>query len=106
MPEVSSEPARPRLPSPLGEVLLVFVVTTAATVVITFFDQALPGLAGYETLLIGGMFLVVAMKLAQREPGGMRRYGIDLAGMLTPALVRRRARAGPARALRSGARAA
>lgn len=84
MSEASSEPPRPRLPPPLGEVLLVFVVTTAATVVITFFDEALPGLAGYETLLIGGMFLVVAMKLAQREPGGMRRHGIDLAGMLTP----------------------
>ncbi len=112
MSEVSSEPARPRLPSPLGEVLLVFVVTTAATVVITFFDQALPGLAGYETLLIGGMFLVVAMKLAQREPGGMRRYGIDLAGMLTPPSSDDERAPGPlglydlARALRDAAPAA
>ncbi len=79
----ANEPA-PVLGRPLREVLLVFVATTAATVIITVFDDALPGLEGYENLLVGGVFLVTAMKLAQREPGGMRRYGIDLAGLLTP----------------------
>src|SRR5690606_6479734 len=77
------EPA-PKLAPPLREVLLVFAATTAGTVAITLAADALPGLASYENLLVGVMFFMVATRLAQRERGGMRRYGIDLAGLLTP----------------------
>jgi membrane protease YdiL (CAAX protease family) len=81
--EQTSQPAR-RLGPPAREVLLVFVGITAATVAITWLPSALPGLGGYVHLLVGGLFLVVAVKLSQREPEGMRRYGIDLAGLLVP----------------------
>lgn len=69
---------------PVGEVLLVFALTTAATVGITLASSVLPGLDGYVSLLVGGVFLISAVRLAQREPAGMRRHGIDLAGLLTP----------------------
>ena len=69
---------------PLVEVLVVFAATTAATVAITLAAGVLPGLDGYVPLLVGGVFLVTAVKLSQREPAGMRRFGIDLAGVLTP----------------------
>jgi hypothetical protein len=35
-------------------------------------------------LLVGALFLVSATALARREDDGPRRYGIDLAGLLTP----------------------
>lgn len=78
------EPA-PKKPSrPLREVLVVFTLTTLATVALTFASAVLPGLEGYVPLLVGAVFLVSALKLAQRDPEGMRRHGIDLAGVLTP----------------------
>jgi len=69
---------------PLVEVLVVFLATTAATVAITLAASVLPGLDGYVPLLVGGVFLITAVKLSQRQLGGMRRFGIDLAGVLTP----------------------
>lgn len=78
------EPRKGFFSTPLAEVLLVFAVTTAATAIITRLPAALPGLADYESLLVGALYLLCAVKLAQREKGGMRRYGIDLAGLLTP----------------------
>ena len=69
---------------PLGEALFVFAVVTAATAAITWLPQVLPGLDGYPHLVVGGIFLLTAVKLSQRERGGMRRYGVDLAGLLTP----------------------
>jgi hypothetical protein len=71
-------------PRPLLEVLGVFALAALATFGITRLGDALPGLEGYTHLLFGALFLVVAVKLAQREPGGMRRHGIALAGLLTP----------------------
>lgn len=112
MSEPSSEPPVSKLGPPLREVLIVFAATTAATVVITLVADALPGLAGYENLLVGGLFLVVAMKLAQREPRGMRKHGIDLAGLLTPPSADDERSPGPlglydlARAIRDAAPAA
>jgi membrane protease YdiL (CAAX protease family) len=44
----------------------------------------LPPLDEWVHLLVGALFLLTAMKLAQREPDGMRRYGIDLGGVLAP----------------------
>jgi membrane protease YdiL (CAAX protease family) len=81
---MDEEPRKPLAIGPLGEVLIVFVVTTAATAIITRLPSVLPGLADYESLLVGALYLICAVKLAQREKGGMRRYGIDLSGLLTP----------------------
>lgn len=61
-----------------------FAATTALAAIATRLPSLLPGMAGSEHLLVAGVFLYAAVKLAQREPGGMRRHGIDLAGMLTP----------------------
>ena len=70
--------------SPVREVLLVFAATTLGAAIATRLPALVPGVDGYEHLLVAGLFLVAAIKLAQREPGGMRRHGIDLAGLLQP----------------------
>ena len=83
-PEVD-EATTPRVPArPLAETLAVFAACAAGTAVITYAPQLLTGLGSYVHLLVAVLFLGSAIKLAQREPGGMRRHGIDLAGMLTP----------------------
>lgn len=69
---------------PLTEVLVVYAAVTAATAAITLLAARLPGLEGYEHLLVGAVFLVTAVQLARREEGGMRRFGVDLAGLLEP----------------------
>lgn len=72
-----------RATTPLREVTLVYLVVAALTFGIT----RLRGVAGaeeYVHLLVAALFLLVAVKLAQRERGGMERYGIDLAGLLAP----------------------
>lgn len=71
--------------SPLIEVLLVYAGVTAATAAITYLGGRLPGLDGYQHLLVGAVFLIAAVQLARREDDGMRRYGIDLEGLLEPA---------------------
>lgn len=68
----------------LREVVLVYLAVTAATVLITRL-RAVPAAADYVHLLVGALFLVTAIKLAERERGGLRRFGIDLAGVLAPA---------------------
>jgi hypothetical protein len=68
--------------SPLGEVALVFIAITALTVALSRAPRLLPGLSSYVHVLVGGAFLLAAVELARREPDGMRRFGIDLAGML------------------------
>ncbi|MCB9593580.1 MAG: CPBP family intramembrane metalloprotease [Sandaracinaceae bacterium] len=69
---------------PLGEVLLVFAAVTAATAGITWLPRALPGMTEYVSLAVGAVFLMVAVRLARRRPGGMQAMGIDLAGLLEP----------------------
>ena len=80
---------------PLFEVAVVFVGITVATAVVTRLPDALPGLDGYVHLLVGAIFLFTAVRLARREPGGMRRYGIDLSGLLTPPSIDDERPAGP-----------
>jgi membrane protease YdiL (CAAX protease family) len=94
-------PARPAR-SPVGEVLLVFVGVIVATVAVTLTASALPGLDGYVHLAVGAIFLVTAMKLARREPDGMRRHGIDLAGLLDAAPDEDAGPAGPLGVLELG----
>jgi len=72
---------RPR--SPLREVGVVYLVVAGLTFGITRLRD-IPPATDYVHLLVAALFLLVALKLAQREPGGMRRHGIDLAGLLSP----------------------
>lgn len=67
----------------LREVVFVYLAVTAATVLLTRL-RAVPAASDYVHLLVGALFLVTAVKLAEREHGGLRRYGIDLAGVLAP----------------------
>ena len=68
---------------PAREVLIVYVVVSAATFGITRL-RSVPAAAEWVHLLVGALFLLVAVRLAQREEHGMQRYGIDLAGVLGP----------------------
>jgi membrane protease YdiL (CAAX protease family) len=87
---------------PVREVLIVYAIVCALTFAITRL-RSIPGWAEWVHLLVGGMFLIFAVKLAQREPAGVRggshegfgggapdvisgmqRHGIDLAGVLGP----------------------
>lgn len=67
----------------LREVMLVYLAVTVATVLLTRL-RAFPAASDYVHLLVGALFLVTAVKLAERERGGLRRYGIDLGGVLAP----------------------
>jgi len=66
--------------SALSEIGLVFLGVCAATVA---FTQLSAGFEEYAHLFVAGVFLLVAVKMAQRR-GGLRRFGIDLAGLLEP----------------------
>ena len=69
--------------SPLREVGLVYLVVAALTFAITRLPEEGP-LGDLVHVLVAAVFLLFAVKLAQREPGGMRRFGIDLGGVLVP----------------------
>jgi len=68
---------------PIRELTLVYAGVAGATVLITRFEEV-PPLSDYVHLGVGLLFLVVAIVLAQREPDGMRRHGLDLEGLLDP----------------------
>ncbi len=65
------------------EIALVYVGIAAATFVATRLRDVEPA-ADYVQLAVGAIFLLTAMKLAQREPDGASRFGIGLAGLLAP----------------------
>lgn len=62
---------------------MVYAVVAGSTFGITRLRDVGPA-ADYVHLLVAALFLLVAVKLAQREPGGMERHGIALAGLLSP----------------------
>jgi membrane protease YdiL (CAAX protease family) len=68
---------------PLREVLLVYAAVGVATAALGAIRD-LGGLSDAAHLGISAVFLGVAMRMARREPGGARRFGIDLAGLLEP----------------------
>lgn len=75
--------ARRRKNEALREVALVY----AGVCVLTFALGALrsiPALRDVAHLGIAALFLAVPLWRARRDPGGARRYGIDLAGVLEP----------------------
>jgi uncharacterized protein len=69
-------------PRPLREVAVVYVALALATFAITRL-RAVPAMQDYVHLLVAVLFLFTALRLAQREPAGPRRHGIDLAGLLS-----------------------
>jgi len=64
------------------EVILVYVGVCAALFVVTRL-RAVPWLAEYVHLLVGGIFLFVALHYAGRQ-GGLARFGVALGGLLGP----------------------
>jgi len=74
---------RPPMKSPLREALIVYAGVAAATFAITRL-RAFPAAADYVHLLVAALFLVTAIRLAQREENGLTRYGIALSGLLGP----------------------
>jgi hypothetical protein len=69
--------------SVLRELIVVFAFITATTMAISALSQ-IPLVGEYQHLIIAMLFLLTALHLAQREPGGTQRYGIDLSGLLSP----------------------
>ena len=67
----------------LREVVVVFVGVSAAAVALTRL-RGIAGASEYVHLSVAVLFLAIPVRLAQREPDGLRRFGIDLAGLLTP----------------------
>lgn len=62
---------------------VVYVGVSAATWLITHLRGPLA--VQYGPLALAAVFLVTALRMAQRVPGGAQHYGIDLAGVLEPA---------------------
>ncbi|MFW6050508.1 MAG: myxosortase MrtC [Myxococcota bacterium] len=69
--------------APVREVAAVYAAVTVATFALTRL-RAVPALQEYVHLAVAALFLVVALRLAQREEDGVRRHGMDLAGLLSP----------------------
>jgi len=65
------------------EITLVYALVAGVTFAITRVRD-IPPYDQWVHLGVGALFLLTAMRLAQRETGGMRRMGIDLAGLLAP----------------------
>jgi membrane protease YdiL (CAAX protease family) len=78
----SIAPADPDRRIALREALGVFAAVSVATWVISRFD-ALPLLRTHLHLVIGTLFLVTAMRCAERLPGGLARYGLGLGGLFS-----------------------
>jgi membrane protease YdiL (CAAX protease family) len=70
-------------PSPVRDVVLPFAVITAVTVLVSVAGRWQP-LDEYVPALVGGLFLFAAVHLSQRQPDGLTRYGLRLAGLLEP----------------------
>ncbi|NOY91133.1 MAG: CPBP family intramembrane metalloprotease [Deltaproteobacteria bacterium] len=87
-----TDPAeQPRQPSPperssrraLREIALVYVAVCVTTWLLTRLRHQ-PPFADYVHLAVGGLFLITALKLAGRLPGGVERFGLSLGGLLEP----------------------
>lgn len=61
----------------------VYAGVTAVTFAITRLE-GVPPFGDYVHLAVAALFLVVALRLAQREEGGVQRYGMGLGGLLLP----------------------
>lgn len=108
-PSASDAPPESSRHRPLLEVLTVYGLVCALTWLFKYSPSVLPGMAPYSELAVELAFLAFAVGLARRHPNGMQHYGIDLAGVLSPASEDDPRPAGPfglydlARALRKAA---
>jgi hypothetical protein len=64
-------------------VLLWWGAVTLATVALSLLGRW-PPFYDYVHLAVAVVFLVAAVQLTQRRPGGVARYGLSLGGLLTP----------------------
>ena len=62
---------------------MVYLAVCLATLAVTQL-RLVPWAREYVHLLVGGLFLMVAVRLAQREDDGLVRHGIALGGLLAP----------------------
>lgn len=67
----------------LREVLRVFSLVTAATLLASFAGR-FPIMDEYVSVAVGALFLWTAVHMSQRQPDGVRRYGLALGGLLEP----------------------
>ena len=65
------------------EVLQIWALVTGATVVLSLLGR-LPLFAEHVGLAVGALFLWTAVHMSGREPDGLRRHGLSLAGLLDP----------------------
>jgi len=75
--------ARDARDRPLAETLVAISVISALTVAIAWLGRG-TALDAYVHLAVGILFLLAALQLAQRQPGGIERYGLSLGGLLEP----------------------
>lgn len=89
----------------LREVFLTFGAVTAATLALSWAGRFEP-LAEYVPLAVGALFIGTALRMAQRQPDGLARYGLRLSGLLEPPEVAPAGLAGSALDLLRALRAA
>ena len=77
---VSNLDKRPQRPRALREALAVFGGVGAVTWIASRME-ALPLLRNHLHLVVGTLFLLVALRCAERLPGGLSRYGLSLGGL-------------------------
>ncbi len=65
-----------------------------------------PWVGEHQQIAVGAIFLVIALEMAHRDPGGPARLGLSLGGLLTPSGDEPGARAFVAELIRALARAA
>jgi len=80
-----SEPAPAFVPTTgraaLREVTIVYALVTIAVAIVTRL-KGVPLIADLVHLAVGGIFLVTAIRLADREEHGLDRHGISLGGLM------------------------
>jgi uncharacterized protein len=62
---------------------VVFIGVTIAAVVFSQLKNS-PALSEFSYLLTSGLFLVIALMAAERDPRGISHYGLDFSGLLSP----------------------
>jgi membrane protease YdiL (CAAX protease family) len=67
----------------LRELLAVFAAVTVVTVVVSWIGRVSP-LGDYVHVVVGALFLWSALRMAQRQPDGLARCGLQLGGLLEP----------------------
>jgi hypothetical protein len=68
----------------LRETCSVFAVVAGVTWLLRRLEDVLPLVRDNLHLLVGALFLVTAIRCAERLPGGLGRYGLTLGGLLAP----------------------